>query len=85
MIALLATAIPLIILAAWVDWRRRKRNRNITHSELLAGMRALELQRPMASRIEGDPQWRDPRKRRRKAKVVEVTAKVAVIDKRKKA
>jgi hypothetical protein len=35
-------------------------------------MRALDTVKPMASRIEGDPDWRDPRKRRRKRKPVEV-------------
>jgi len=64
---------PVIALAALWDYARRRRNpRKISAAEWLEGMRALDTVKPMASRIEGDPDWRDPRKRRRKRKPVEV-------------
>ena len=78
-------AVILIAIAAWLDYRRKRERKPMSTTEWRKGMAALEPGKPPVRTMEGDPQWRDPRKRRRKVKPVEVSAKVAAIDKRKQA
>lgn len=68
---ILIGAIPLVILAAWMDYRRRASHRHMSTTEWRKCMAALEPGKPPVRTMDGDPQWRDPRKRRRKVKVVE--------------
>ena len=75
-------AVLLIVLAAWVDYRSKRDRKPMSTTEWRKGMAALEPGKPPVRTMEGDPDWRDPRKRRRKVKAVEVSAKVEAFDRK---
>jgi hypothetical protein len=62
----LTALLPLVAIGAYIQVRHyRREHSHITHSELLEGMRRLDTTKPLASRIEGDPNWVSLKNRRK--------------------
>jgi hypothetical protein len=62
----LTALLPLVAIGAYFQVRHSWREHShITHSELLEGMRRLDTTKPVASRIEGDPNWVSLKNRRK--------------------
>ena len=59
----LTALLPLVAIGAILQVKRE--HSHITHSELLEGMRRLDTTKPLASRIEGDPNWVSLKNRRK--------------------